>query len=214
MNHFFPMKDFEHDAIRQRNLEAWNLKYFMKLRKHLDQCNAEPQLMESLLKVFSDFDTFLTPRIPHLLSGTLHSDINDFNVICSVQKSGSCDTTKPFGIIDFGDCMHGPYVFELGIAVAYELLGKEEPLKEVIPVIEGFIEEFPLPKRELSLVFYVAMARLAQSYINAQLTLAQDPDNAEYLSVHSVPAKRLLCDLAFLPKEIAQSAWTSVLPDN
>ena len=214
MNHFFPMKDFEHAAIRKRNLEAWNLKYFMKLRKHLDQCNVEPQLMESLLKVFNDFDTFLTPRIPHLFSGILHSDINDCNVICSVQESGSCDTTKPFAIIDFGDCMYGPYVFELGIAVAYELLGKEEPLKEVTPVVEGFIEEFPLPKRELSLVFYVAMARLAQSYINAQLSLARDPDNAEYLSVHSVPAKRLLCDLAFLPKELAQSAWTSVLPDN
>lgn len=183
----------------------------MDLRKDLDQCNAEPQLTECILKVFNDFDTFITPRLLHLVSGVRHSDCNDLNVICSMQEDGSCDTTKPFGIIDFGDCLHGPYIFDLGTAVAYEMLEKEEPLEEVVPVLEGFIEEFPLPKEELSLIFYVAMARLVQSYINGQLSISENPDNEEYTSVHSIPAKKILCDLAFLPKEVADKTWSSVL---
>lgn len=183
----------------------------MDLRPNLDQCNAEPQLRECVLKVFSDFENFIMPRLPHLDSGIRHSDCNDLNMMCSEQAEGVCDTSKPLGIIDFGDCMHGPYIFDLGTAVGYELLGKEEPLKEVVPILEGFVEEFPLPKEELSLVFYVALARLAQSYINGQMSIAEDPDNEEYMSVHSVPAKKLLCELAFLPKDVADRTWSSVL---
>ena len=183
----------------------------MDLKANLDQCRAEPPLKDSLLKVFSDFENFIMPRLPHLVSGIRHSDCNDLNMICSEQEEGLCDTSKPFGIIDFGDCMHGPYIFDLGTAVGYELLGKEDPLKEVLPVLEGFMEEFPLPKEEMSLVFYIALARLAQSYINGQMSIAEDPDNEEYMSVHSVPAKKVLCDLAFLPKDVVDKTWSSVL---
>lgn len=210
----YSLQEFNHDAIQRRKLEAWNLTYFMDLRKYLDQCNAEPQLMECILKVFQDFDTFITPRLMHFVSGTRHADANDQNVICTLKEPGSCDTTQTFGIIDFGDCMYGPYIFDLGTAMAYEMLGKEEPLKAVTPVLEGFVEEFPLPKEELSLVFYVAMARLVQSYINGQLSIAKEPENKEYTLLHSVPAKKVLCDFAFLPKEVVVKAWASVLLDS
>lgn len=43
----------------------------------------------------------------------IHHDCNEYNILMNSGK---------VGIIDFGDMMHAPRVFEMGVAIAYCLI--------------------------------------------------------------------------------------------
>lgn len=113
--------------------------------------------------VFDNFEKHVIPTIPHLQKGIIHNDANDMNII--MQKN-STDEYDVAGIIDFGDCMVSCYVFELAIMMAYSMVGKENPVETVVPMLAGYLNAFPLPDRDLDCLFYAVLGRLAQSCVN------------------------------------------------
>ena len=112
--------------------------------------------------------------VGELRRSVIHADANDYNVLV--------ENEKVVGLIDFGDVVYSYTVGELAIAVAYVVLGKEEPYTAAAPVIEGYREEFELTKDELDNLWPLVRLRLCMSVCIAAYQQQQQPEN-EYLGI-------------------------------
>jgi Ser/Thr protein kinase RdoA (MazF antagonist) len=102
----------------------------------------------------------------------IHGDANDYNVLV--------ESDRVTGLIDFGDMVYSWTVGELAIAVAYVVLGKDDPWAAAAHVIEGYTEEFGVVDREN--LWKLVRLRLAMSVCLAAHQQRQRPDN-EYLRI-------------------------------
>ena len=109
-----------------------------------------------------------------LRRSVIHGDANDYNVLV--------DQDKVVGLIDFGDVVYSYTVGDLAIAVAYVVLGKEDPFAAAAPVIEGYREEFEITRAELDALWPLVRLRLCMSVCIAAYQQEQHPEN-EYLGI-------------------------------
>lgn len=109
-----------------------------------------------------------------LRHSVIHGDANDYNVLV--------ENNRVVGLIDFGDIVYSYTVGDLAVAVAYVVLGKEDPYGAAAPVIEGYREEFELKQEELDALWPLVRLRLCMSVCIAAHQQAQQPEN-EYLGI-------------------------------
>jgi Ser/Thr protein kinase RdoA (MazF antagonist) len=109
-----------------------------------------------------------------LRKSVIHGDANDYNVLV--------DGNEVVGIIDFGDVVYSYTVGDLAIAIAYVVLGKDDPFAAAAPVIDGYQEEFPLTRDELDALWPLVRLRLCMSVCLAAHQQQQQPEN-EYLGI-------------------------------
>lgn len=113
-------------------------------------------------------------ELRRLRRSVVHGDANDYNVLVNDDKV--------VGLIDFGDIVYSYTVGDLAIAVAYVVLGKDDPYAAAAPVIEGYREEFELNKDELEALWPLVKLRLCMSVCIAAHQQAAQPEN-EYLGI-------------------------------
>src|SRR6185503_1071261 len=99
------------------------------------------------------------------------------------------------GFIDFGDMVQGAKVVELAVAIAYGVMGSDDPLAAATEIVAGFHETFPLADDELALLFALVQGRLARSVLNSAVQHPIAPDDP-YLKISEAPAWDLLERLA------------------
>jgi Ser/Thr protein kinase RdoA (MazF antagonist) len=104
----------------------------------------------------------------------IHGDANEYNVLV--------DRDEVVGLIDFGDMVYSYTVGDLSIAIAYVVLGKDNPYATARPVIDGYQEEFPLTTHELEALWPLVRLRLCMSVCIAAHQQQQQPEN-EYLGI-------------------------------
>jgi Ser/Thr protein kinase RdoA (MazF antagonist) len=132
-------------------------------------------LLRELVCAYSASGSFRASGLgAKLRRSVIHGDANDYNVL--VNGEGVV------GLIDFGDVVSSYTVGDLAIAVAYVILGKDDPRKAAAPVIEGYREEFELNKDELDALWPLVQLRLCMSVCIAAHQQAAQPDN-EYLGI-------------------------------
>lgn len=103
--------------------------------------------------------------MPDIERGYIHSDINCLNIIIK-NVVGKDDRSQVSGLIDYSNAVFAPLVFELGIAMAYLMMRRENPASYVKPFLEGYLSIIPLSESSLNNLFHVILGRLAQSYLN------------------------------------------------
>lgn len=98
------------------------------------------------------------------------------------------------GLIDFGDVVHGPRVYDLAVGLAYALLDQPDLVATTRNVVGGYVAEHPLTALELQVVFDLVAARLAMSVAISSHRSRSFADN-DYLLVSQAPALALLARL-------------------
>ena len=126
-------------------------------------------LLETHLELW---DAAVSPVLDRLPQAPCHHDLNDFNLLASVDEGGSY---RLCGVVDFGDALYGPRVAEVAIAVAYAMLRKDDPLDAAAHVVRGYHSVLALDDDEIAVLFPLAILRLV---VNASIwthRLHQDP---------------------------------------
>jgi Ser/Thr protein kinase RdoA (MazF antagonist) len=118
--------------------------------------------------------SYQKPSFDNLRCSVIHADANDYNVLV--------EDNNVVGLIDFGDAVYSYTVGDLAIAVAYVVLGKEDPYAAATPVIEGYREEFDLTNAELDALWPLVRLRLCMSVSIAAYQQDQHPEN-DYLGI-------------------------------
>ena len=113
--------------------------------------------------ILRQFKESVISVLPNLRQSIIHGDGNDMNVVVHCCDNGEYEVN---GMIDFSDCIKAPTVFNLGIAMSYNMLDMDDPVTYIVPFLMGYNNAFSLYKEEMDILYYIVMGRLAQSCIN------------------------------------------------
>lgn len=189
------LADISHPAL-QRDTE-WDLLRVAEIRDRL-HAHRDPARRARVEAHLMQFQERVLPELRELRRSVIHNDANDRNIL--VDEAGARVT----GIIDFSDLLHTALVNELAIAMAYVMLGKEDPLAAASSLLAGYQSEYPLEEREVRLLPELAVTRLVVSVTTSAHNRVQHPENT-YLSVSEAPAWALLDQLkAFELEAVAE----------
>jgi hydroxylysine kinase len=179
------LKDFSHPYMKSRQLLQWDLKHLHTgpVRSLIPKAIKDPIKCQWVTQIINDFQTHVAPHIPTLPHSVLHNDFNDNNIIVHMNSENNYDIN---GAIDFTDCVYSPTLFDVGISLAYMILDKGD-INVVTPFLAGYMSQSRLSDKEKDLLYYVILARLAQSCINGEYTYQLEPAN-EYLLSSVKPA--------------------------
>jgi 4-aminobutyrate aminotransferase-like enzyme len=174
--------NFEHVATFR--YWHWDLKNVMDLlpyTKHIKDARKRSLCEYFLLQ----FETTVLSRLRDLRSSIIHNDANDHNLLINDSEQ------EVAGIIDFGDMVHTYTICELAIALAYIMMGKENPLAAAITVIQGYHSALPLQEIEIEVLLYLITARLCTSVVMSSYQRTIQKDNV-YLEISEGAAQSLL----------------------
>ncbi|MEM8486221.1 MAG: phosphotransferase [Bacteroidota bacterium] len=177
----------------------WDLKHAPNLTEKLPHIkdSGKRRLVEHFLR---RFDEHVVPVSGALRQSVIHNDANDNNVLVDTRNN-----TAIGGIIDFGDMVYTYTVCEIAIAIAYMILGKEQPLETAMPILRGYQSVYPLTEQELAVLYDMVSIRLCTSVCMSARERSLAPDNA-YLAVSEQPAWHALEALQHL--SVAQTTAT------
>lgn len=163
------LADFDHAAVH-RDFH-WDLANGNRVVNEYADLIADSALRELVIRCRLELNTDLRRSV-------IHGDANDYNVLV--------DADSVTGVIDFGDIVHSWTAGNLAVALAYVILGKNEPRMAAKHVIDGYNEEFPLLEEERKILWKLVRLRLAMSVCLAAHQQRQQPEN-KYLQI-SQPA--------------------------
>ena len=157
----------------------------------------DSKLRTNVDAVLADFSTRINPLLqapalaqePACRKQVLQNDFNDANVVLTN------DEKQVSGVLDFGDMCHTFLVNEVAIGMAYAMVGvyaKQHSNQAglaaaAVAFYRGFTSILPLQPREKTVVFGLALCRLAMSATLGAYARSKAPEN-EYLGLHATPA--------------------------
>ncbi|MGA8790481.1 MAG: phosphotransferase [Paenarthrobacter sp.] len=186
------LQGFDHP--RADRMLLWDLKHFRRMRPLLDYVDEDSKRVLAE-EIFDEFDAKVVPLLDTLATQVVHGDFSPFNVLVDPMRSDYV-----IGIIDFGDVVRTPVIFDLSVTMA-NLLGTdpESPWEQALDVMVGFLSIRPLPALELEALIVSAKARLLLRALITQWRASQLPQRRDYLLSHSKPDWERLAFTAAAP---------------
>jgi len=196
------LSTFDHDAIHRDFY--WDLSKARGIVDSRSHGINDDALFGATTRLGHEFDTRIKPLLARLPRGAVHGDLNDNNILVASTTGKSGIEQRISGIVDFGDMVHSYRVGDLAIALAYAMLGGDDPLTVVAHVVRGYAERGRLSDDEMAALFGLAALRLCASACIAADQQRERPDNA-YLGVSQAPIRKLLPVLARTPFALAEA---------
>ncbi len=175
-------------AINEKNAQVLNRQFIWNLLQ-AGSLIAETNLIKDLVlqtavtNVLQSFKDKVIPKLRALPTQVIHNDGNDYNILVDGDR---------LGLIDFGDIVIAPKIAGLAVCAAYMVLEKDEPIKEILPLIRGYHMVAPLTPPELEILFDLIQVRLAMSVVNAAIQSKSAPANQYLLISQGVVPNALL----------------------
>ena len=78
-------------------------------------------------EVLDEFESKVVSQMDLLDHGMIHGDYNEQNMLVRLKDGSPVDSTdghdyEVSGVIDFGDSIESPYIFEVGVTIMYTML--------------------------------------------------------------------------------------------
>jgi 4-aminobutyrate aminotransferase-like enzyme/Ser/Thr protein kinase RdoA (MazF antagonist) len=190
------LQGFFHPSLVRRL--AWDVRRLPELAEFSSDIESAA-LRETVNKVCSEFRACL-PRLRGLRSQAIHGDCHGANLLVDDQDAVS-------GILDFGDMIHAPLIFEPAVAMSELLTEGAAPLDSVAAVLHGYSQSRSLQAEEVELVYDVITARHAITLLVHAWRRHHDRQGARVLDVASVHAERSLQRLLDLDRGALTRSW-------
>jgi 4-aminobutyrate aminotransferase-like enzyme/Ser/Thr protein kinase RdoA (MazF antagonist) len=198
------LASFDHPAIHRAFY--WDLSNGRSIVDRHRQLIVDAELRAALDRLIAEFDRTTAPLLSALPRAAIHSDLNDYNVLVGGGADVETRDQRVTGIVDFGDMVYSYRVGDLAIAIAYAILGSDDPLTAAGHMVRGYREHLSLDDDELASLFGLVVLRLCTSVCIAEDQLRQRPDNL-YLGVSQSAIRRILPKLAAIPFGVAHAVF-------
>jgi Ser/Thr protein kinase RdoA (MazF antagonist) len=184
---------FTHPAMHR--VLQWDLRRAGMAREH---AKLLPQARRAHVeRLFSQWEGIDWTALRH---SVIHGDANDYNVIVGGGRM--------VGLLDFGDIVYSATVCELAIALAYIMLGEDEPLDVAAQVTRAFERHYPLREAERRALFPLVLSRLGMSVCYSAHNKARNPTDP-YQVVSEAAAWALLEKLDAGPRYDENGTWAA-----
>ncbi|XP_042219208.1 hydroxylysine kinase-like isoform X2 [Homarus americanus] len=196
---------FQNEDLKSRQF-IWMLENTPELSKFMFAVRDEKhnKLIQEILEAWK---MNVMPLIPSLEKGMIHGDFNEQNILVNSEPHDST-TFHINGLLDFGDVQHGCYVFELAIAIMYQMIEVTcmPPIEYGGHIIAGYLTQRTISEDEWNILKECVAARFAQSLVMGAYSYEQDPGN-EYLLVTAAKGWDILANFWKTPKEEIINQW-------
>ncbi|MHC2297948.1 phosphotransferase [Rhizobium mongolense] len=197
------LEDFQHPA--QDHYSSWDMKNAPALEAMLADLPASGGRAE-LTDWLTTFEDRVLPLVPSLRAQVVHNDLNSDNIVVDPNN-----TDEIVGIIDFGDMVRTPVLFDVAVAAAYQLTDVDEPMAAVIDFVGGFHERRPLAASEVRLLFTTIVARMVMRIAITEWRAVRFPENRQYIMRNTPRAWLQFHRLCEIPEHEATSAIARAL---
>ncbi|KAK3095776.1 hypothetical protein FSP39_018921 [Pinctada imbricata] len=202
-------KDFR-PSVYETYKRIWSLTEVPKLDQFLDYVTdpVKRKLAEDVIQTFKEQ---VVPVYNTLQRGVIHGDLNEQNIL--IRKCEGKEDFQLSAILDFGDSTTSYYVFEVGILLAYMMLEANitSAFETAAHALAGYLSVFDLHQGDLSVLRESVAGRLAQSLVMGNYSVAQDPDNSDYLLITADKTWTVLQLLWTTPKSDLYRQFENVL---
>ncbi len=201
------LADFRHP--RESRLLLWDLKIFPEMR-HLATYVADDSDRRLAYRVFDSFDKHVTGMLPALAEQAIHGDFSPHNVVV--------DPASPefvTGVIDFGDVMRGPVLFELSVPVANQLgVDAADPWASALDVVRGYRRLRDLETDVVELLTWTGPARLLLRALIYNWRSQHDPHSREYAASHSAKDWQRLRAALAVDEDSVRATFAGTRPEH
>lgn len=163
------LSELDHPAAHRTH--KWDLSAATQHRAKVSLVN-DPHKRRILEWMFHFYTACGLPHLPALPHSLIHADANDENVLL---RDG-----KVTGLLDFGDCIYNPTIFELAIALAYAMLEQADPLSVGAEIVAGYNSIRPLLLQEIAALFPLICGRLCTTVAIAAERRQIDPQHPNW----------------------------------
>jgi 4-aminobutyrate aminotransferase-like enzyme/Ser/Thr protein kinase RdoA (MazF antagonist) len=191
------LQGFFHPSLSRRL--AWDVRRLAELAEFSAAIESHA-LREAVDRVSSAFRGCL-PRLRGLRSQAIHGDCHAANLVVDI------DGQSIRGILDFGDMIHAPLIFEPAVAMSELLTGAVAPLDSLGQVLHGYAQERPLQAEEVEMLYDIVTARHAVTVLVHAWRCRHDAQGARVLDAASVHAERSLHHLLDLDRQALTRSW-------
>jgi len=208
--------DFHHPVFAQRKY-IWYLKDVLMVREYLYAVEDTDQ-REMCAQVLDDFEAKVVSQMDKLERGMIHGDYNEQNMLVRPKEgvsSCSSDGRDYFvsGVIDFGDSIESPYIFEVGVTIMYTMLKCNEIDKNEVGghVIAGYKRvKGDFSPLELEVLPIAVAARFVQSLVLGAYYYLEDPTNEYVLVTAHSGGWKALTNFWSTPREDLFQLWSKI----
>lgn len=148
---------FTHEAAHHRI--TWDMTYAAGLRDLLGAFENSRERVR-LEQAMEDFEANLLPCIGQLPAQVIHNDFNMENILVS-----ETDPDTITGIIDFGDMVHAPQLFDVAVGAAYQMGDAPDPVGAMCDFLQGYATQKTLSKKEIDLLLTAVRTRMMMRVI-------------------------------------------------
>ena len=180
LNH--ALADFEHPA--QEHVSLWDIKSAPEVAPLADHI-PDPHIREIVRGCLSDYLSVVPGAFDQLPWQVIHGDVNPRNVIVSAG-----DKDIPVGIIDFGDMVYSPRIFDLAVLCAYNF--DSDGWSRVKAAACAYNEINPLSIIEKDVLLVSIKCRLSIMLCIAYWRSKLYPENIKYIQRSTQYATRSL----------------------
>lgn len=191
------LRGFFHGAAGRRI--AWDPRQAASLRPHTHLI-ADRQMRGIVEKALDRFAA-LEPQLQRLRSQVIHHDCHPGNLLVD-HASG-----KITGLLDFGDMIHGPLLFDLAIPMAETQGVSLSPLDAATRVLAGYNSVTPLEDADYALLYDTILARHAVTLAIHGWRTKHDPEAAAKLDAYCAINGPILAELAEIGPDKALTAF-------
>jgi 4-aminobutyrate aminotransferase-like enzyme/Ser/Thr protein kinase RdoA (MazF antagonist) len=191
------LQGFFHPSLRRRL--AWDVRRLTDLAEFSAAISSAP-LRAAVDTVCAGMRSCM-PRLRGLRSQAIHGDCHAGNLLVADDGQSIC------GILDFGDMIHAPLIFEPAVAMAELLTGTAAPLERLSDVLQGYAQGQVLQADEVELLYDIVTARHATTVLVHAWRRAHDPQGAGALEAASAHAARSLDELLRADRRSLTRAW-------
>ncbi|MEW1722932.1 phosphotransferase [Streptomyces sp. NPDC093109] len=178
------LRDADPGDLSVPAFNEWSLDAVLDV-EHLIPVHTPPFLHATLKEIVAGFREHVVPVRDALPAQVLHADFNLSNVLV---EDGAVS-----GIIDFGDAVHAPRVYDIAVTACYlglALGGPEHPL--VARYLSAIGRACALDEQETALVPLLVLARVALVILLGRESARRAPARADYQLRYDHLAERVL----------------------
>lgn len=172
------LADFSHPG--ESRVLAWDLTRFLTLQPLVErETDARRRALATL--VFDAFRERVEDQLPQARTQVLHGDFSPYNVVVAPIAEAYVA-----GVIDFGDVVRGPVVFDPAVLLGNHLLSApRHPWSDARDLLDGYRGVFPLSADEVGLVAVASAARVLLRALIANWRIDCGSDRAAYVRQHA-----------------------------
>jgi Ser/Thr protein kinase RdoA (MazF antagonist) len=191
------MRGLFHPAAGNREL-LWDVRMAPRMLPQTDLLQ-RPEHRRVAQQILTHLRDVVLPQLEGVRTQLVHADVHEHNLI--LGDSGIA------GIIDFGDMIHGPLIFDLANVIADFSL---DPARlAVVPeaITAAYHAVTPLEDAEIALLYDLISARLLLTPLTNAIRAHETPDEPNYMAEYGEHA----IDICLALEKIGRPAFTDRL---